>query len=80
MALGRRLGGEVWLGSVRPLHAQEAVGGVADAAWQHPLPQHGVDHRTLPVAGSEEGQHKGNRGGATSPVASWFKRKIAIYF
>lgn len=46
-----RLGGQVRLVSVRPLHPQEAVGGVSDAAGQHAVPQHGVDHRALPVAG-----------------------------
>ena len=41
---------EVGLVFVGSLDAQEAVGGVADAAGQHAVPQHGVHHCTLPVA------------------------------
>ena len=41
---------EVGLVLVRALHAQEAVGGVADAAGQHSVPQHGVHHSALPIA------------------------------
>lgn len=47
------LGGEERLVSVRPLHPQETVGGVTDAAGQQPVSEHGVDHRTLPVTGPE---------------------------
>ena len=42
---------EVGLVLVGSLDAQEAVGGVADATGQHAVPQHGVHHRTLPIAG-----------------------------
>ena len=41
---------EVGLVFVGSLDAQEAVGGVADAAGQHAVPQHGVHHCTLPIA------------------------------
>ena len=50
------LGREVGHVTIRALHAQEAVGGVADATGQHPLPQHGVDHRTLAVTRSDHRQ------------------------
>lgn len=46
-----RLHGEVRLVSVGPFDSQETVGGVANAAGQHAVSQHGVDHRTLPVTG-----------------------------
>lgn len=48
-----RLCGEVRLVSVGPFNSQETVGGVADAAGQHAVSQHGVDHSTLPVTGPE---------------------------
>lgn len=48
-----RLGCEESLVSVGSLHSQETVGGVSDAAGQHAVSEHGVDHRTLPVTGPE---------------------------
>lgn len=35
---------------IRALHAEEAVGGVADPAGQHTVPQHRVDHRAFTIA------------------------------
>lgn len=51
--LAGRLGGEEGLISISPFHPQEAIGGVANAAGQHAVPQHGVDHCALPIAGPE---------------------------
>lgn len=49
LLLVRALGLEVGLVVVGALHAQEAVGGVTDAAGQHPVSQHGIDHCALPI-------------------------------
>lgn len=46
-----RLSGEVSLVSVSSLNPQETVGGVADAAGQNAVSQHGVDHGAFPVTG-----------------------------
>ncbi len=35
---------------IRALHAEEAVGGVADTAGQHTVPQHGVNNRAFTIA------------------------------
>ena len=40
---------EIGLVLVRALHAQEAVRGVADAAGQNSVPQHGVDYSALSI-------------------------------
>lgn len=55
--LVRALGLEVGLVLVGSLHAQEAVGGVADAAGQHAVPQHGVHHGALAIAGPGRGKN-----------------------
>lgn len=36
--------------TIRALDPQEAVGGVADPRGQDFVPEHGIDHRALPVA------------------------------
>lgn len=49
--LAGSLSREESLVSVSPLHPQEAIGGVADAAGQHSVSQHGINHRAFPIAG-----------------------------
>lgn len=51
------LGNEVSLGAVAALHLTETVGGMADAAGQNLLPQHGIDDRALAIRGASEEGH-----------------------
>lgn len=61
LLLVRALRLQIGLVFVSPLHTQEAVCRVADAAGQHAVPQHGVHHRAFTVTGP--GEHL------------WFKKK-----
>lgn len=61
LLLVRALRLQIGLVFVSPLHTQEAVCCVADAAGQHAVPQHGVHHRAFTVTGP--GEHL------------WFKKK-----
>lgn len=49
---------EVGLIFISALHAQEAVGGVANTTGQHSIPQHGINHCAFAITGPE---HKQNR-------------------